>query len=77
MLVHEARLLCLRVAEGQRPSKENGWKRTKEQLFNALHCNPSTQGSLSVMPIFAKDIFLQATRELGIEIVQTYGEADR
>ena len=46
--------------------KKTRWKRTKEQLFNALNCNYTNQGALAVMPIFAKDIFLDAIRDLEI-----------
>ena len=60
--------------EGKKKTRN---KRTKEQLYSALYCNPVTQGQFSVMPIFAKDIFLDAIRSLQIEIVQTYGEADK
>ena len=53
------------------------WKRSKEQLESASICSPTTQSSHSVMPIFAKEIFLHAIRSLNVEIIQTFGEADR
>ena len=57
--------------------KSTLWKRTKEQLENALACTPLNQSRYSVMPIFAKDIFIEAIELLNVEIIQTFGEADR
>ena len=57
--------------------KSTLWKRTKEQLENALSCTPLNQSRYSVMPIFAKDIFIEAIELLNVEIIQTFGEADR
>lgn len=57
--------------------KKTLWKRTQEQLEVALICDPKIQSRYSVMPIFAKDIFIQAIKSLKIQVLQTYGEADR
>ena len=75
----DANIVPIVILDGsfEEGKKKTLWKRSKEQLESALNCTPSNQARYSVMPIFAKDIFIQAIKSLGIEISQNFGEADR
>ena len=77
MLAHDIKPIIVIDGSFEEGKKSTLWKRTKEQLERALACKPATQSYCTVMPIFAKDIFMDAIKSLNIEIIQTFGEADR
>lgn len=52
------------------------YHRAKEQARASVSCSPITHQKNVVLPLFAKEVFLQAIRDLGIPIVQTENEAD-
>ena len=77
MLAHDIKPTIVIDGSFEEGKKSTLWKRTKEQLERALACKPTTQSYCTVMPIFAKDMFMDAIKSLNIEIIQTFGEADR
>ena len=51
------------------------WQRTRDQIQAGIHCAPTN--SLIVLPLMAKEVFLQAIRSFeSIKLIQDFYEAD-